>query len=147
MELKKFEIVSLVNYTTRERVALGTVREIDHSRYPFSIELANDFKIGEGDDEMSFKCGEIITFDNDLLYRGIAHADHKGFDIQIAMFDEKDVSGVCTYSILQEDIAKEILEMSVKIDNALEPLLPYLKSGKLSRQALLNIIDIKISKG
>lgn len=147
MKLKKNEIVSLVNYTTRERVALGTVREIDRSRYPFSIELANGFKIGEGDEAKSFKCGEIITFDNDLLYRGIAHADHKGFDIQIAMFDEKDVSGVCTYSILQEDIAKEILEMSVKIDNALEPLLPYLKSGKLSRQALLNIIDMKISKG
>lgn len=147
MELKKYEIVSLVNYTTRERVALGTVREIDHSRYPFSIELANDFIIGEGDKGMTFKCGEIITFDKNFLYRGIAHADHKVFDIQIAMFDEKDVSGVCTYSILQEDIAKEILEMSVKIDNALEPLLPYLKSGKLSRQALLNIIDIKISKG
>lgn len=147
MKLKKYEIVSLVNYTTKERVALGTVREIDYSRYPFSIELANDFKIGEGDDEMSFKCGEIITFNNDLLYRGVAHADHKSFDIQIAKVSDKDLGKSPTYNILQEDFEKEIVKMSIEIDNALEPLLPYLKSGKLSTQTLLNIVNAKLSKG
>ena len=147
MELKKYEIVELVNYATRERVAFGTVRNIDQSRYPFSVELTNDFRIGEGDEAMTFKCGEIITFDKNFLYRGIAHADHKSFDIQIAKVSDKDLGKSPTYNILQEDFEKEIVKMSIEIDNALEPLLPYLKSGKLSTQTLLNIVNAKLSKG
>lgn len=148
LTLKEDQRVVIVDYVTKNVVARGIVTDIGASTgYPIGVKIDEAFSKGEESSggSMIFKKGERLTFNTDYLYRGPHHADHKLWDLEVLSEDyynsiylEKTSS---TYKYLMSFFSKEAVRISEDVDKAIALLIPHIKSGKLSVEAVKMIIE------
>lgn len=147
LNLKEGQKVVIVDFETKNLITRGVVTDIDiNTKYPIGVEIKDSFVKACGDEEaMTFLSGERITFNNDYLYRGKHHSSHREFDLEVLSEDyynriyfERTSS---TYKYLMNFFSKEAVRVSEDVDKAIALLIPHIKSGKLSVDAVKMIIE------
>lgn len=146
LNLKEDQKVVIVDYITKNVVTRGVVTDIGASTgYPIGVEICKAFDRTDVGGTMTFAKGERLTFNTDYLYRGQTHADHKLWDLEVLSEDyynrvylERTSS---TYKYLMSFFSKEAVRVSEDVDKALALLIPHIKSGKLSVEAVKMIIE------
>ena len=148
LNLKEDQRVVIVDYVTRDVVTRGIVTDIGVSiGYPIGVKIDESFvKGGESSGgKMSFIEGERLTFSTDYLYRGKHHADHKLWDLEVLSEDYYNriyLEGTSsTYKYLMSFFSKEAVRIYEDVDKAIALLIPHIKSGKLSVEAVKMIIE------
>lgn len=146
LNLKEDQKVVILDYVTKAVVSRGKVTDIGASpKYPIGIELDEGFVQSASGDEMKFTKGERITFNDENLFRGKNHEDHKLWDLEVLseeyynrVYLERTSS---TYKHLMDFFSKEAVKISEDVDKALELLIPHIKSGKLTVEVVKTLIE------
>ena len=138
--------VVILDFATKNKLSTGRVVDLDSStQYPIRVEVSEPFIAGHGEETMSFFPIEAITFNHGGLFRGVTHNDHKEFDLEVMSEDtyqrfylERTSS---TYRYLMNFFSKEAVKVSEDVDKAIALLIPHIKSGKLSVDAVKMILE------
>lgn len=146
LNLEEGQRVVIVDYITKDVVARGEVVDIGAStHYPIGVKIDKSFNKSFGKDTVSFLEGDRITFNSDYLFRGKYHVDHKSWDLEVLsedyykrIYTERTSS---TYKYLMSFFSKEAVRVSEDVDKAIALLIPHIKSGKLSVEAVKMIIE------
>lgn len=146
LNLKEGQKVVIVDYISKAVVSKGEVSDIGASTgYPIGVEICKAFDRTDVGGTMTFAKGERLTFNTDYLYRGKHHADHKLWDLEVLseeyynrVYLERTSS---TYKHLMNFFSKEAVKISEDVDKAIALLIPHIKSGKLSVDAVKMILE------
>lgn len=146
LNLKEDQKVVILDYVTKAVVSRGKVMDIcAYPKYPIAIKLDEGFIQSASGDEMKFTKGEHITFNDESLFRGKNHEDHKLWDLEVLseeyynrVYLERTSS---TYKHLMDFFSKEAVKISKDVDKALELLIPHIKSGKLTVEIVKILIE------
>ncbi|ELT8207006.1 hypothetical protein R9D86_000386 [Escherichia coli] len=146
LKLKEGQKVVVVDYATKTVMAKGEVTEIYTSAaYPIAVRIDNSFVKTCCDEDMPFQSGERLTFNSEYLFRGKHHSSHNDFDLEV--LSEEYYNRVylervsSTYKYLMDSFLKEAVKVSEDVDKAIALLIPHIKSGKLSVEAVKALIE------